>query len=150
MLVGTSGEISGAAPFRDAIRAAPAEATLTVVGYARVKEKKKDKKATAEPLGVSATVLARRSATNAKESAFLSPATSPGRRARNYIRETEDEETDDGFNGVAYGYDPLTDPLAAPVGGHARARISRARSSTRARTEGTAEETLADEVVPRR
>ena len=150
VLVGTSGEISGAAPFRDAIRAAPAEATLTVVGYARVKEKRKDKKATAEPLGVSATVLARRSATNAKESAFLSPATSPGRRARNYIRETEDEETDDGFNGVAYGYDPLADPLAAPVGGHARAKISRARSSTRARTEGTAEETLADEVVPRR
>lgn len=147
MLVGTSGEISGAAPFRDAIRAAPADATLTVVGYARVKEKRKDKKATAER-GVSASG-ARRSATNAN--AFLSPATSPGRAARNYIRENEDEETDDGFNGVAYGYpyDPLADPLAAPVGGHARAS-SRARSSTRARTEGTAEETRADKVVPRR
>ena len=147
VLVGTSGEISGAAPFRDAIRAAPADATLTVVGYARVKEKRKDKKATAER-GVSASG-ARRSATNAN--AFLSPATSPGRAARNYIRENEDEETDDGFNGVAYGYpyDPLADPLAAPVGGHARAS-SRARSSTRARTVGTAEETRADNVVPRR
>ena len=61
VLVGTSDEISGPAPFRDVpeVRAAAADAALTVVGYARVK-----KKGPKKPEPGSATSRAR--VTNAK------------------------------------------------------------------------------------
>lgn len=137
VLVGTSGEISGPAPFRDApeVRAAAADAALTVVGYARVK--KKDKKPEPGSAPSHARVTNAKAATNANGAATtrmaktFSPA-SPGLRApRNYIRESfPDEES-------ARGADALADPLAAPVGGHARPE-SRARASTPARTERTA------------
>ena len=136
VLVGTSGEISGPAPFRDApeVRAAAADAALTVVGYARVK--KKDKKPEPGSAPSHARVTNAKAATNAngattRTAKTFSPA-SPGLRApRNYIRESfPDEES-------ARGADALADPLAAPVGGHARPE-SRARASTPARTERTA------------
>ena len=136
VLVGTSGEISGPAPFRDApeVRAAAADAALTVVGYARVK--KKDKKPEPGSAPSHARVTNAKAATNANCAATTrtakTPPASPGLRApRNYIRESfPDEES-------ARGADALADPLAAPVGGHARPE-SRARASTPARTERTA------------
>ena len=136
VLVCTSGEISGPAPFRDApeVRAAAADAALTVVGYARVK--KKDKKPEPGSAPSHARVTNAKAATNANCAATTrtakTPPASPGLRApRNYIRESfPDEES-------ARGADALADPLAAPVGGHARPE-SRARASTPARTERTA------------
>ena len=136
VLVGTSGEISGPAPFRDApeVRAAAADAALTVVGYARVK--KKDKKPEPGSAPSRARVTNAKAATNANGAATTrtakTPPASPGLRApRNYIRESFPDEQS------ARGADALADPLAAPVGGHARPE-SRARASTSARTERTA------------
>ena len=129
VLVGTSGEISGPAPFRDApeVRAAAADAALTVVGYARVKKKDKTPEPGRAPSR--ARVTNAKAATNANGAATTrtakTPPASPGLRApRNYIRESFPDEQS------ARGADALADPLAAPVGGHARPE-SRARRRRR-------------------
>ena len=145
VLVGTSGEISGPAPFRDApeTRAAGADAALTVVGYARVK--KKDTRWVPSVPRASSAADAGDVRGAAIRAAFLSdgdeasastrardPRASPGRRLRTYItlRETEDEE--DGV--LQNAREPLADPLAAPVGGHARHRATSHRADPSAKS----------------
>ena len=134
VLVGTSARSrAGAVPDVPEVRAAAADAALTVVGYARVK--KKDKKPEPGSAPSRARVTNAKAATNANGAATTrtakTPPASPGLRApRNYIRESFPDEQS------ARGADALADPLAAPVGGHARPE-SRARASTSARTERT-------------
>jgi hypothetical protein len=132
LLVGASGEIAGSRPFRETAGAVP-DALLTVMGYARVKRKEtkehpsQSANAARGEVGTSGApalkapeaVAAARPDQTAREK---EPPRSPGYRQRNYIRETEEDEI---FQSLGSAVND--DPLAAPVGGHARLRCGKRR-----------------------
>ena len=111
LLCASVGEIAGTAPFRDTTAASQPDTVFTVVGYTRLKKRvAKDGKTKNKSMGDDFKVAERK------------PPASPGHRLRNYINETEDYHDMLGY----YTASNSNDPLAAPVGGHARVASMRA------------------------